>query len=301
MKKRCFSALCALCLSASLIGTAAAETYSVTLTAEEAGGEVPSVLHIPAQTPAAPGTEPNRIVITSPLENAAVEISVSGDAKNADILLVSESGTYTAAEDIVKGGNTVATMIPGTSATLVILKKMPFTDVSRSAWYYGGTAYVYHNGLMSGTAAAKFSPDAAVSRSMIAAILWRQAGQPAAAGTTGFSDVPAGQFYTTAACWAAEQGIMTGSGKQFVPNGKVTREQLAVMLCRYAAWSGKNTSARADLSRFSDSAKVSAGARAAVAWAVSEGLLSGNAKGQLDPTGSVSRAQLAAILMRSGM
>lgn len=143
MKKRLFSALCAVSLVLSLSGTALASTYSVTLTAEEAAGEIPVLLTIPAITPAAPGQEADRIVLSAPTAGAAVEIPINGKASDADLLLVDEQGLYEAAEDTVRGESTVSTMLPGTRSTVLILKKPPFTDLSRTAWYYGGVVYAY--------------------------------------------------------------------------------------------------------------------------------------------------------------
>ena len=90
MKKRLFSALCAFSVALSLTGTALASTYSVTLTTEEAAGEIPVLLTIPAVTPAAPGQEADRIVINAPIAGAAVEIPINGKASDADLLLVDE-------------------------------------------------------------------------------------------------------------------------------------------------------------------------------------------------------------------
>ena len=297
MKQRVLSALCALCLAASLMGTAFAETYSVTLTAAEAGSDVPTLLTIPAQTPADVGVTPNRIVISAPVKGAVVEISVTGDAKDADVLFLKSDGTYAVAEDMVKGSSTVCTMLPETSATVILLKKIPFSDMSRTAWYYSAAAYVYHNGLMGGTSDTKFSPSKTADRAMLATILWRQAGKPGHGSGISFSDVSSGQYYTDAVLWAAEYGIVTGSNGAFKPGGTMTRQELAVMLYRYTQYVGQATTGRADLSAYSDADKLSSWAKDAMAWAVSEGLIGGNG-GKLNPTGSASRAELATILMR---
>ena len=266
MKKRLFSALCAVSLVLSLSGTALASTYSVTLTAEEAAGEIPVLLTIPAITPAAPGQEADRIVLSAPTAGAAVEIPINGKASDADLLLVDEQGLYEAAEDTVRGESTVSTMLPGTRSTVLILKKPPFTDLSRTAWYYGGVVYAYHNQLMSGVS---------------------------------FADVPGGKYYSAAVSWAAGEGIVTGSGSgNFNPTGKLTREQLAVVLYRYAQYEGRDVSRRADLGAYKDGAKVSSWAKDAMSWAVAEGLITGSNQKNLTPGGSTNRAQLATILMR---
>ncbi len=297
MKRHLFRICCALCAAAVLTGTAFAQTHTVTLSAEEAGGDVPTLLSVPAQTPAAPGEEPDRILISAPVENAAVEIPVTGKAADADVLFLNSDGTYTAAEDTVINSSTVCTMLPKTDATVILLQKPPFTDISRSAWYYSGVAYAYHNSLMSGTSAAKFAPNGKTDRAMLATILWRSAGQPAASGS--FKDVSAGKYYANAAAWMNSTGIMTGSGSgNFNPGGTLSREQLAVTLYRYARHCGKNVDRRADLSAYSDGAKVSSWAKDAMSWAVAEGLISGSSGNKLNAGGSASRAQLATILMR---
>ena len=109
---------------------------------------------------------------------------------------------------------------------------------------------------------------------------------------------PAG-YYSAAVSWAAGEGIVTGSGSgNFNPTGKLTREQLAVVLYRYAQYEGRDVSRRADLGAYKDGAKVSSWAKDAMSWAVAEGLITGSNQKNLTPGGSTNRAQLAAILMR---
>lgn len=127
----------------------------------------------------------------------------------------------------------------------------------------------------------------------------RTAGKPAADGGVSFADVPGGKYYSAAVSWAAGEGIVTGSGSgNFNPTGKLTREQLAVVLYRYAQYEGRDVSRRADLGAYKDGAKVSSWAKDAMSWAVAEGLITGSNQKNLTPGGSTNRAQLAAILMR---
>ena len=129
---------------------------------------------------------------------------------------------------------------------------------------------------------------------MLATVLWRMEGQPAPTGANAFTDVAAGQWYTEAVTWAAEQGIVTGIGNGlFDPNGDITREQLAVMLYRYAG----GAAAGADLSAYPDASSVSSWAVEAMGWAVSNGILSGNEAGQLSPGGAATRAEVAQMLL----
>ena len=298
MKKRIFSALCALCLTASLSVTALAETYTVTLTKEQATSDVPVVLDIPAQTPADVGTTPDYIIVTAPVENAAVEIKIKGDTKNANLILLKQDGTYDVPEEILTAKGTIYTLLPTKNAILMVLKTPPFKDISRTQWYAPGVYYVYHNGLMNGTGKTTFNRSGKITRSMIATILWRQAGESLPGSSTSYKDIPSGKFYTNAMLWCAEQGILTPANGKLLPDRAVTREQLAVILHRYCKAVGMDVSGSADLSKYSDSGKISSSAKEAMSWAVSEGIFSGNNKKQLLPAGTVTRDQMATILMR---
>lgn len=176
-----------------------------------------------------------------------------------------------------------------------------FADVPTGAWYQSAVEYAYANGLFYGVGNDSFAPDYPMERAMLVTVLWRYEGQPSD-GVNNFTDVPTGKWYTQAIAWAAKNGIVNGIGNnRFDPTGKISREQVASILCRYASWKEIDTSARADLSGFSDSNLVSAWAVSSVQWAVSEGLISGaqnNGKLTLDPGGNASRCQVAAILMR---
>ena len=169
-----------------------------------------------------------------------------------------------------------------------------FTDVPAGHWASEAIEYVTGQGYFNGTSATTFGPSVPMSRAMLATVLWRMEGQPAPTGANAFTDVAAGQWYTDAVTWAAEQGIVTGTGNGlFDPNGNITREQLAVMLYRYAG----GTAAGADLSAYPDASSVSSWAVEAMGWAVSNGILSGNEAGQLSPGGAATRAEVAQMLL----
>lgn len=180
------------------------------------------------------------------------------------------------------------------------MASFPFTDVPAGAWYYGAAAYAYNNGLFAGDSATTFAPNQTMNRAMLVTVLWSLAGKPAPKGVNTFSDVPNGEWYTNAVTWAAENSVVTGVGSgRFDPNGAVTREQAAVILYKYAQSKGYDVSARADLTAFPDAGSVSDWAQDALAWANATGLIQGTVYGSktiLDPQGSASRAQVAAIL-----
>ena len=175
----------------------------------------------------------------------------------------------------------------------------PFVDVPSGAWYEEGVRYVYEHGLMSGTSATLFSPDMTTTRSMIATILWRLEGSPAADYAMTFHDVDPDAWYGEAVRWAASEGIAAGySSSRFGPHDPITREQLATMLYRYAQYKGCDVSASADLSGYADAPEINAWATTALQWACAEGLISGTSGTTLTPSGSAARAQVAVILMR---
>ncbi len=176
--------------------------------------------------------------------------------------------------------------------------KLPFTDVSTSDWFYDDVAFVYENGLFSGTDSRSFSPNASMTRAMLVTVLYRLEGEPTVTGRSSFTDVRSGAYYEKAVIWAAANGIVTGTDStSFSPDAKVTREQLAAILYRYAQYRKLDTDASAKLNSFTDADSVSAYASEALGWAVSESLING-ASGKLMPKGDATRAQVAAILHR---
>ena len=176
-----------------------------------------------------------------------------------------------------------------------------FSDVSANAWYTSAVQYAVEHGLMAGVGNNRFGPEEPMTRAMLVTVLWRYAGRPEA-GKNPFTDVPAGQWYTEAVTWAAENGVVSGVGNgRFAPNGNITREQMASILFRYAKLTGLDTSKRGELAGFPDEGQVSSWAREALSWAVGEGIISGTAEGGrtiLKPQGNATRAQVASILMR---
>ena len=172
-----------------------------------------------------------------------------------------------------------------------------FIDIAPDAWYKDAVQYAYDNGLMTGTSATEFAPEATTTRAMIVSILARLEGVESAEAA-GFADV-SDEWYATAVNWAANVGVVNGyEDNTFRPNTAITREQLAAMLMNYSAWKGEDVSARADLSTYSDAATISSWANDVMQWAVAEGLISGMTEDTLQPQGNATRAQVAAILQR---
>lgn len=173
-----------------------------------------------------------------------------------------------------------------------------FVDVAPDAWYTDAVQYAYDHGLMTGTSATTFAPNATTTRAMIVSILARQE-NVTSAEDAGFTDVAENDWYATAVNWAAREGIVTGfEDDSFRPNAAITREQLAAILCNYSAWKGEDTSARADLDEYTDAISISSWATDTMSWAVAEQLLAGVTENTLEPQGAATRAQVAAVLQR---
>jgi uncharacterized repeat protein (TIGR02543 family) len=175
----------------------------------------------------------------------------------------------------------------------------PFTDISEKDWFYGDVMFVYENGLMLGTSKTLFSPHGTVMRGMMATILWRMEGSPVPKGKNSFTDVEAGKWYADAITWTAENGIFAGYGKdKFCPDDPITREQLAAIFYRYADYKGYDLTVKGDLDKFKDADKITDYAKTAMQWAVGSGLVKGKSGNLLDPQGTATRAEIAAMLHR---
>lgn len=173
----------------------------------------------------------------------------------------------------------------------------PFRDVAKNEWFFSAVRTAYLRFWMEGTAPQLFSPEDEMSRAMLVTVLWRIAGKPKG-GTTSFTDVPEGQWYSAAVAWASDKGIVLGTSQTtFSPDSTMTREQLATILLRYSRKQAMASSKRASLSGFADAGSVSAYAEEAMRWAVAEGILNGS-DGKLLPQDSATRAQVAAVLVR---
>ena len=175
----------------------------------------------------------------------------------------------------------------------------PFTDISEKDWFYGDVMFVYENGLMLGTSKTLFSPHGTAMRGMMATILWRMEGSPVPKGKNSFTDVEAGKWYADAITWTTENGIFAGYGKdKFCPDDPITREQLAAIFYRYADYKGYDLTVKGDLDKFKDADKITDYAKTAMQWAVGSGLVKGKSGNLLDPQGTATRAEIAAMLHR---
>ncbi len=175
----------------------------------------------------------------------------------------------------------------------------PFTDVSEDAWYYDEVKYVFEHDLMNGTTETTFNPDMNLTRSMFATILYRLNGKPSVEYKDTFKDVPNGEWYTDGVIWAYENGIVNGYDDEvFGTEDNITREQIAVMMYRYANYMKYDITQTAEFDQYEDADQISVWAEEAMHWAVGCGLISGKTNTILDPLGDADRAECATIIMR---
>ena len=173
-----------------------------------------------------------------------------------------------------------------------------YGDVADNAWYYRSVAFCSSRELIAGTGNGNFSPDTSLDRSMLVTILYRYAEKPPVDGSSSFTDVPAGQWYSDAIAWAQENSVVAGiTETTFGPFQPVTREQMAAIFYRFASKSGIVTDDRASLDGFADGSRVSSYAKDAISWCVAKGILSGS-NDKLNPQSSATRAEFSSILMR---
>lgn len=173
---------------------------------------------------------------------------------------------------------------------------LPFTDVKTTDWFYDAVSFTYNMGIMDGVETNKFSPSTTITRGMVVTMLWRMAGEPYASGTY-FDDVSYGRYYTTAVAWSARNNIIEGSGANtFGVNDPITREQLAVILYRYAKYMNYSTTT-SSLYGYDDANKVSSWAKDAMGWAVRNGVIGGVTNTTLCPNNTATRAEVAQMFM----
>lgn len=202
---------------------------------------------------------------------------------------------------LVQGSTLVVTDLFAQNLLTLNAAPVSYLDVPAGAWCEDAVRQATERGLTSGTGGGYFTPNAPVTRAMFVVMLSRlhqgRDGGVIIDGSATFADIPENTWYTSAARWAADAGIVLGDNGRFLPADGITREALATLLFRYAASQGLDTSGRSDLSRFPDSAAVSSYAADAVSWAVAQGLLGGKSDGTLAPRETATRAQTAKIMV----
>ena len=183
---------------------------------------------------------------------------------------------------------------------LIIEKDFPFVDVDLSSWMYSGIDYVYQRNIMTGKSGTRFDPNGAMTRAEFVTTLYSMQGKPGVSYEDKFTDVVDGQWYTKPVMWAYQNKVVSGyANGAFGTSDKITREQLALMIYKYAkdTCGMKVTVDKDALERFDDKNKVSDWSREALQWAVTNGVMSGKGN-SLDPVGNATRAECAAMLKK---
>lgn len=179
--------------------------------------------------------------------------------------------------------------------------KNPFTDVAKSDWFFESVKYANKNNLMSGINSTEFAPHLSLTRGMLVTFLYRMAGKPAANKSIPFTDVKSNSYYRDAVIWANQNGIVSVINEmEFAPDENITREQIAVIIHRYAKLKGYDVSVgeNTNILSYSDFDKISEYAIEAMQYAVGSGLLKGKSDSTLNPRDNAARAEIAAILQR---
>lgn len=241
-------------------------------------------------------------------KGAAITITLSPDkGYKLDKLTVTDGSGKTVST--VKKSDTVYTFTMPASAVKVgvsyvkateTASKTKFNDVSANDWFASAVDYVTGKGMMNGTADNTFSPKANTTRGMVVTVLYRLENQPSTSAAS-FTDVASGAYYANAVAWANANGIVSGYGSgKFGPNDKVTREQLAAILYRYAQYKKYDVSVGEDTNilSYDDAQSISSYAIPAIQWACGAGVVTGKSGSKLDPKGNATRAEVAAMLMR---
>ncbi len=182
----------------------------------------------------------------------------------------------------------------------IVFDDNTFPDVCSGDWYYPAVKYVYQNNLFKGTDSG-FEPQSQMTRAMLVTVLHRYDDNPQFSVIKGFDDVGADMWYAQSVGWAAENGIVNGySDNSFAPDESITREQLAVILYRYAQYKGYDLTVKsnADISGYKDADSISDYARDAIYYAVSSGVISGKTEDTIAPGESATRAEVATMIMR---
>lgn len=268
---------------------------SVTISKESAGGQRGGAIALPI-----PAVRPNQDTSRAPTVSvtlpsgaaAAVEVPVSGVTAGTVAIVVSPTGTETVLKASVPTGDGIAFRVSGDVTVKIVDNSKSFSDVVPGDWHKNAVDFAVSRGLFNGTSSMTFTPDGTMTRGMIATVLHNLENNPAATAVSTFTDVKRGDWYESALQWASGKGLISGYGNGRVgPNDPITREQLAVILWKYAG----SPAASGSLA-FSDSLSISDYAETAMLWATQNGILSGS-NSSLNPTASASRAQVAQMLM----
>ncbi len=259
--------------------------------------------------PSGDASEAEAVVTKKEDGTYAVSVSADGEAAGVTAVLpdaaagqivvsVAPDGTETILPKTLVRDGKAYVRLTGSAVLKLVSSEPVFRDVAESAWYGEAVSFAASRQLLQGTGGQRFSPTAPATRGMVAAVLHRLECAPAS-GSASFSDVLPGSWYTGAVSWAARNRIVEGyPGGAFVPDRAVSRQELAVILYRYAVFAGLDTTVHGTLDAYSDAEQAAGYAETALIWAVEHGLIQGRGNGILAPGDPASRCETAAILQR---
>ena len=282
-------------------------TLSVTSTQTEPGGNPGGggggTVTRPTYPPTVSETEDGTVAVspTRPHQGDKVTITATPDEgyKVGEVIVTKPDGEEVAVTG--QGGGKYTFTQPSGKVTIHVAfvpEDWRFTDVPADQWYFGSVKYVFEHGIMEGMSPTIFSPNSNLTRAQVVQILYNLDGKPEASKASTFTDLVE-EWYKPAIAWAESTGVVQGYGDgTFRPGNAVTREEFARMMYNYAAYKGYDLTAKGDLSRFPDGDKVDLWAQPAMTWANGCGLINGHDDGTLEPKGTTTRGQAAAVLMR---
>jgi hypothetical protein len=221
------------------------------------------------------------VTIPETVESAVVTIPVSGELTAGMVAMDADTGEIIMLSALTEDGLTLK--LDGSANIVIVDNSKDFDDVPDDNWASNGVAYATAHNLFNGKSEETFDPDGDMTRTMLMTVLARFEGLDTTAGST---------WDEVGMNWAVERGITDGSN----PDGSITREQLATMLYRYAG----SPAVTGEVTGFSDAENISSYAADAMAWAVQVGILTGNTRGELNPTATATRGQVATMMMRFG-
>lgn len=301
-----------------------ASSYTVVTIGVAEPRPTPTPTPMPTPTPEPPIGDLQIDTVTVSSKGGSITVTVTGPEKaGAQVAVFDADGKQIAAATTGGDGKAVLSLPANTKSTaqtyivkvkaagaadwssvtaiVTVKPALPFTDVEASKWYFEDVTYMWENGLMYGITAQTFAPESTLTRAMLVTILGRAAGVDVQeyTGKSGFTDVSEKAYYAAYAKWAAQAGIFHGIGNQkFSPGGKATREQVALVLTRYAAYLKKTLPQTVPAKHFTDIGKQSREAQEAIGALTLAGIIQGRSSTRFDPKGNVTRAEVAALVHR---
>ena len=287
------------------------DSFTVSGAAQTVNVSLSAIVYVPTYAPTVESTDGGSTAVSNqyPVIGQTVTITTAPDAgyEVGKVAVTDQNGNPVAVTD--NGDGTYTYVQPYGKVTIEVTYvpvadepcdggegclSARFSDLNSSLWYHSATDYVLSKGLMNGVGGGKFEPNGTLTRGMLAQILYNLEGRPEVSGDMPFTDVAESRYYYDAIKWASANGIVEGYGSgKFAPDDAITREQLAVMLWRYA---GSPAATQKELS-FTDAGESSSWAMEALLWANENGVMNGSGNGILNPKGNATRAHVAQMMM----